>query len=123
VLYDNLVLKDVSGIMKIKDQAVTLDNLKTNIFGGNIIANGSVSTKSAVPTFKMDLGLNSVSIQEAFTKLEMLEKIAPIAGVIQGKLNSKINLGGTLDSKEMTPNLQTMTGDLTAQLLSTTINQ
>lgn len=123
VLYDNLVLKDVSGIMKIKDQAVTLDNLKTSIFGGNIIANGRVSTKSAVPTFKMDLGLNSVSIQETFTKLEMLEKIAPIAGVIQGKLNSKINLGGTLDSKEMTPNLQTMTGDLTAQLLSTTINQ
>lgn len=123
VLYDNLVLKDVSGIMKIKDQAVTLDNLKTSIFGGNIIANGSVSTKSAVPTFKMDLALNSVSIQETFTKLEMLEKIAPIAGVIQGKLNSKINLGGTLDSKEMTPNLQTMTGDLTAQLLSTTINQ
>lgn len=123
VLYDNLVLRDVSGNMTIKDQAVALDNIKTSIFGGAIVANGSVSTKNAVPTFKMDLGLNSVSIQETFTQLEMLEKIAPIAGVIQGKLNSKINLSGTLDSKEMTPDLKTLTGNLTAQLLSTTVNQ
>ena len=123
VLYDNLVLRDVSGKMTIKDQSVVLDNIKTSIFGGAIVANGSVSTKTAVPTFTMDLGLNSVSIQETFTQLEMLEKIAPIAGVIQGKLNSKIRLGGNLDSKEMTPNLQTLTGDLTAQLLSTTVNQ
>ncbi len=123
VLYDNLVLRDVSGKMTIKDQSVVLDNIKTSIFGGVIVANGSVSTKTAVPTFTMDLGLNSVSIQETFTQLEMLEKIAPIAGVIQGKLNSKIKLAGNLDSKEMTPNLQTLTGDLTAQLLSTTVNQ
>lgn len=123
VLYDNLVLRDVSGNMTIKDQAVTLENIKTSVFGGAIVANGTISTKAAVPTFKMDLGLNSVSIQDTFTQLEMLEKIAPIAGVIQGKLNSKINLSGSLDRKEMTPNLQTLTGNLTAQLLSTTINQ
>ena len=123
VLYDNLVLRDVSGKMTIRDQSVILDNIKSSIFGGAIVVNGSVSTKTAVPTFTMDLGLNSVSIQETFTQLEMLEKIAPIAGVIHGKLNSKINLSGNLDSKEMTPNLQTLKGNLTAQLLSTTVNQ
>ena len=123
VLYDNLVLRDVSGKMTIRDQSVILDNIKSSIFGGAIVVNGSVSTKTAVPTFTMDLGLNSVSIQETFTQLEMLEKIAPIAGVIHGKLNSKINLSGNLDSKEMTPNLQTLKGNLSAQLLSTTVNQ
>jgi hypothetical protein len=52
----------------------------------------------------------------------MMKKIAPIAGVINGKLNSKINVSGNLNEKEMTPDLNTLTGDLTGQLLSTTVN-
>jgi hypothetical protein len=123
VLYDNLTLRDVSGKIAIRDQKVTLSNIKSSIFGGLITASGDVSTKGATPTFNMDLGLNSVNIQDTFTQLEMLEKIAPIAGVINGKLNSKIKLSGNLDSKEMTPNLKTITGNMTAQLLSTTINE
>ena len=122
VLYDNLVLKNVSGRMLINDQKVTLQNMKTNIFDGIISLNGSVSTKSAVPIFDMSLGLDKVDIAKTFTQLEMLKKIAPIAGFINGKLNSTINLSGNLDAKAMTPNLQTMTGDLLGQLLSTTIN-
>ncbi|HEU0137840.1 MAG TPA: AsmA-like C-terminal region-containing protein, partial [Flavobacterium sp.] len=123
VLYDNLTLRDVSGKIAIRDQKVTLSNIKSSIFGGLITASGDVSTKGATPTFNMDLGLNSVNIQDTFTQLEMLEKIGPIAGVINGKLNSKIKLSGNLDSKEMTPNLKTITGNMTAQLLSTTINE
>jgi hypothetical protein len=42
--------------------------------------------------------------------------------VINGKLNSKIKVSGNLNAKEMTPDLNSMTGDLAGQLLSTTIN-
>ncbi|RZJ63414.1 MAG: AsmA family protein [Flavobacterium sp.] len=122
VLYDNLVLKNVSGKILIKDQKATLQNVKTNIFGGMIAVTGDVSTKEAVPTFNVDLGLNGVDIQQTFTQLEMLKSIAPIAGVINGKLNSKINVSGKLDAKEMTPVLSTINGDLMGQLLSTTVN-
>lgn len=122
VVYDNLNLKDVSGKIIVKDEAVTLQNIKTSIFNGLITANGNVSTKTAKPTFKMDLGLASVDINQTFTQLDMLQKIAPIADAINGKLNSKINLSGTLDAKEMTPDLTTLSGDLFGQFLSTTIN-
>ncbi|MEL1243625.1 AsmA-like C-terminal region-containing protein [Flavobacterium sp. DGU11] len=122
VVYDNLNLKDVSGKMIIKNEAVTLQDLKTSIFGGLIAANGSVSTKSATPTFDMALSLNSVDITQSFTQLEMLKSIAPIAEVITGKLNSTIKLSGSLDPKEMTPNLNTLSGDLLGQLLSTSVN-
>src|SRR6187431_2346655 len=40
VLYDNLTLKDVSGKMIIKDEKVSLENIKTSIFGGMIGVNG-----------------------------------------------------------------------------------
>ena len=122
VVYDNLNLKNVSGILLVKNETVTLQNVKTNIFNGLITANGSVSTKGKIPTFAMQLGLNGVDIQQSFTQLDMLKNIAPIAGIINGKINSKINLNGNLDAKEMTPDLKSMTGDLFGQLLSTTVN-
>lgn len=122
VVYDNLNLKDVSGKMIIKDEAVKIENLKTNIFGGLIAASGNVSTKGAAPTFAMDLALNSVDITQSFTQLEMLKSIAPIADIISGKLNTTIKFSGSLDPKEMTPNLQTLSGDLMGQLLSTSVN-
>ena len=122
VLYDNLTLKDVSGKLIVRDQAVTLENVKTNIFGGQIGVNGMVSTKEKTPKFNMNLNLNQVNIAETFTQLDMLKKIAPIAGIINGKLNSTIKLSGNLDANEMTPDLKTISGDLLGQLLSTTVN-
>lgn len=122
VLYDNLTLKDVSGKLIIKDEKVTLENVKSSLFGGTIDMNGSVSTKGKIPTFDMNLGLNQVDIAQSFTQLEMLKKIAPIAGIVNGKLNSTIKLKGNLDDKTMSPDLKTLSGDLTGQLLSTSIN-
>lgn len=122
VVYDNLNLKDVSGNMIIRDEAVTLNNLKMGIFGGSIGLTGTVSTKGNTPKFDMDLGLNAVNIAESFTQLDMLKSIAPIAGVINGKVNSTIKLSGNLQN-DMTPNLKTISGDLFGQLLSTTINE
>nr|WP_315219440.1 AsmA-like C-terminal region-containing protein [uncultured Flavobacterium sp.] len=122
VLYDNLKLKDVSGRLLIKDEKATLENFKTSIFGGTIGLNGAVSTKTKVPTFDMSLGFNQVDIAQTFTQLDMMKKIAPIAGIINGKLNSTIKLNGNLDAKELTPDLKSISGDLLGQLLSTTVN-
>ena len=122
VLYDNLTLRDVSGKLIVKDEKVTLENVKTSIFGGTIGVNGAVSTKGKVPVFEMNLNLNQVDIAQSFTQLDMLKKIAPIAGIVNGKLNSTIKLNGNLNATEFTPDLKTITGDLLGQLLSTTVN-
>jgi hypothetical protein len=122
VIYDNLTLKDVSGKLIVKDEKVTMENIKTSIFGGVIGLNGSVSTKGKTPVFDMDLVLNQVDIAQSFKQLEMLKKIAPIAGIINGKLNSTIKLSGNLDENTMSPDLKSLTGDLLGQLLSTTFN-
>jgi hypothetical protein len=122
VLYDNLKLKDVSGKLIIKDEKALLENFKTSIFGGTIGLTGAVSTKAKVPTFDMNLGFNQVDIAQTFTQLDMMKKMAPIAGIINGKLNSTIKLKGNLDAKELTPDLKSISGDLLGQLLSTTVN-
>lgn len=122
VVYDNLTLKNVSGKLTIKDETVALQNVVTSIFGGNIGLEGTVSTQGIKPLFDMNLNLNALDISSAFTQLEMLEKIAPIAGVISGKINSTIKLNGKLDAKELTPDLATLTGDLIGQFLETKVN-
>lgn len=122
VVYDNLNLSNVSGVMTIKDEAIALSKVNMGVFGGTIDLSGVVSTKGkGQPTFNMDLGINAVNIAETFTQVEMLKNIAPIAGVIAGKLNSSIKLSGDL-TKDMTPNLKTLAGDLVGKLISPTIN-
>ncbi|POS01487.1 AsmA-like protein [Flavobacterium croceum DSM 17960] len=122
VLYDNLTLKNVSGKLIVKDQKVTMQNVKTNIFNGAISLNGDVSTKGKTPVFDMDLGLNQVDIAQTCSQLDMMKKIIPIAGIINGKLNSTIKLAGNLNATEMTPDLNTLSGNILGQLLSTTVN-
>ncbi len=70
----------------------------------------------------MNLGLKAVNIAESFTQLDLLKSIAPIAGIVNGKINSTIKLSGDLQ-QDMTPNLKTITGDLLGELLSTTVNE
>jgi hypothetical protein len=123
VIYDNLTLQNVAGTMKIQDQSIVLQNVVTNIFNGSIGFNGLVSTKNEKPNFNMDMKLNAVDIAQTFTQVEMLKKIAPIAGIINGKLNSNIKFSGNLNAKEFTPDLKTLSGDLLGQLLSTSINE
>ena len=122
VLYDNLTLKDVSGKIIVKDQKATLENVKSSIFGGQILVSGDVSTKGKVPVFNMNLGMNAVDISQTFTQLNMMKSIAPIAGAISGKLNSTIKVAGNLDPVAMSPDLKTITGDLIGQLLATKVN-
>lgn len=122
VLYDNLNLKNVSGTVAIKDEAVKLSNLKMDVFGGRLGLNGLVSTKGKVPTFDMNLGLDKVDVGQTFSLMNTLKTIAPIAEVINGKMNSTIQLSGTLN-QSMLPNLNTLTGDLMGKFISGSLNK
>ena len=118
VVYDNINLNNVSGNLLIHDEMIDLQNLKTDVFGGNIGFNGSISTKGKSPNFNMDLNLKALNIGDSFGNLEMLKSIAPIAKTIEGKINSTVKVSGKLNDN-MTPNLQTISGNLLGQLLNT----
>tara|TARA_R110002033_G_scaffold79931_3_gene131110 strand:+ start:161705 stop:164428 length:2724 start_codon:yes stop_codon:yes gene_type:complete len=121
VIYDNLTLRDVSGILIIKDEKATLQNMTSSIFGGKLAFNGEVSTKAAIPVFAMKLGMNNFEIGETFKSLELFKVVAPIASALQGKLNSDIVISGNLND-DFTPNLATITGNVLAEILGTEIN-
>lgn len=121
VIYDNLTLKNVSGNLLIRDQKAILSNMTSSIFDGKLAFNGEVSTKKDTPSFSMNLGMAGFQIGETFKALELFNALAPIAGAIQGKLNSDIQLSGNLND-DFTPNLSTLSGNVLAELLSTQLN-
>jgi len=117
VLYDHFELKNFKGKMTIKDEKVNLENVTSSLLGGNLMLNGSVSTKEATPSFTMNLGMNSFDIASSFEKMDLLKKLIPMAKYIQGKLNTELSFSGDLDS-EFSPNLKTVSGNAFAELLT-----
>ncbi len=121
VHYDNLTLKNVKGTLWLKDEKAILQNVNAGIFNGQIALNGEVNTQKKQPTFAMKLGVKSFDISQSFTSMDLLKSLSPIAGAMNGKLNSDINLSGSLN-KDFTPNLTSVSGKALAQLLTTKIN-
>lgn len=121
VIYDNLTLKDVKGTLRIKDEKAILTNMTSSIFDGKLALNGEVSTKDATPTFAMKLGMESFKIAETFKALEMFRTLAPIAKILQGTLNSDVQISGSLKD-DFTPNLSTISGNILAELMTNQID-
>jgi len=120
VLYDNLTLEDVKGTVVLKDEKATLKDMSSRIFDGNLTINGTVDTQPDTPTFDLDLGVDRFDISQSFNSLELLQNIAPIAKALQGKLNSTFKISGDL-SNDFTPDLNSITGDAFAELLTTKV--
>ena len=121
VLYDNLVLENTRGNLRIVDETASLSNVSSNIFGGDIQLNGVVSTKDAIPNFSMQLELQSIDIANAFKDMELLRNLAPIAQALQGELTTNLDLRGNLND-DLTPQLQTLAGNALAQVLGARVN-
>ena len=119
VIYDNITLSNVTGVLRIKDE--TLSNMNAGMFGGNIAFNGDVSTKNDTPTFNMKLDLNKLGIQETFASVDLFKTIAPIAKMLNGKLTSDISLSGNL-TDDLLPNLLSLSGDLFADIMTEEVN-
>ncbi|TVZ58624.1 AsmA-like protein [Flavobacteriaceae bacterium MAR_2010_105] len=121
VVYDNLNLKDVKGTLAIKDQQASLKGLSSTLFNGILALTGNVSTKTDTPVFDLSIGADGFDIGQSFDKLDLLKSLAPIAKIVQGKLNTTINLSGTLN-EEFTPNLNSINGNAIAQILTASVN-
>jgi hypothetical protein len=121
VIYDNIVLKDVKGNLRIKDEKAVLSNMTSSLFDGKIAFDGEVSTKNETPTFAMKLNMEQLQITETFKALDLFKVLAPVAEVLKGKLSSDIQLSGNL-TDDFTPDLLSLSGDILANLMTQEIS-
>src|SRR5690606_12995682 len=117
----NLKLKNVKGTLIIRDEKATLKNLRSDVFNGQLAINGDVSTKEVTPTFNMKMDISNFDIAESFQGLDLLKALTPIAGILEGKLNTDLSLSGNLND-DLTPVLTSVSGDALAEVLTSGID-
>jgi hypothetical protein len=117
VLYDGLTLRNVSGAAIIRDETLMMNNVRTDIFGGNIGIDGSVSTRGEQPLFNMNLAMADLDIAQSFQGFEMFQQYVPIIQALEGKLNTNIEVSGNL-TDDLSPILTSINGNAFARLLT-----
>ncbi|MFC2127205.1 AsmA-like C-terminal region-containing protein [Bacteroidota bacterium] len=121
VYYDNLVLSNLTGIIRINDQKAIFEKTKANMLGGNISIIGKVDTKPTPSIFDLKLNIKDFDIAESFKSLDLLASMAPFANTIDGKMNTDFNLRGNLDT-DFFPETKSLAGDALANLNVTKVD-
>jgi hypothetical protein len=110
VSYGAVTAANVRGNLRVKDQRVTLEELRMETLRGTVVANGFYETTDpARPTFDMDLRLAAVDIPAAFTALSTVQKFVPVARWAQGAVSGTVGVKGPI-GRDMTPIFSALTG-------------
>lgn len=110
VLYDNLNLQSFAGSVIVKDGILTLKGLNFLTLGGKFNTDMSYNTQNIKdPKFNMDLKIQQLGFKEAFTAFNTVQKLAPVAKNMEGKMDLSIVMAGSLD-KTMSVVYNTLNG-------------
>ena len=108
ILYTNLVLENLSGTVKVKDHAATLQDCVASTLGGQVALTGEYNTADlAKPLFNVDLAMRDMGFTQAYQSFATMKTFAPIMQFINGKFNTTLSMKGVL-GKDMTPDFNSL---------------
>lgn len=111
VIYDNLSLMDLNGILTLNDGILGFRNTTMNALGGRLAMDGSYNSQDITsPSFDITFDVASLSIQEAFKSFNTVRAFAPIAQHVTGDFTTKFALSGML-GQDMMPILSSLDGN------------
>lgn len=110
VLFDNMKLKNVNGLLVVKNSKVDMQNLSLNTMGGDVVVNGYYYTPvDAQPVFNGGFKLSNIGFAQAYEELNVVRNLAPIFSGLTGDFSGNVNIDAKLDDT-MSPVLSTLTG-------------
>lgn len=110
ILYDNMIMTDVNGLLTVKDEGVTMKHFQISILQGLVTLNGTYETTNPVrPTVNFDLDIKDFDIPQTFETFNTVQKLAPITESCVGKFSTSLKFVAELD-EHMNPDLNTLTG-------------
>jgi hypothetical protein len=116
VVYDNFNLKNAVGKMSIKDQKVSLKQIQADLFGGQVLVDGSVSTKETRPNFGLNLKLQQIDIGTSLEQIEMFQSFTPILKSLVGVFSTEFDFSGDM-TNSLTPILSTLDGSALTKII------
>jgi len=110
VTYSGIVLKNISGNIKMKEEVASLENLTMNAMGGTIGLKGNYDTKEHhKPHVDFGYNLKDIDIKELAENFLTIEKLAPIAKYATGKISTTFDMKSDLKAS-MEPIYSSLSG-------------
>ncbi|MCW5907459.1 MAG: AsmA family protein [Chitinophagales bacterium] len=111
ILYENIVLENVKGQVKVKDEVIYLNNLFANVLGGSATISAAYDTKQKDhPDVSFTYDIKNFDIQQTYKTVGLSEKMAPVIKHIQGNFSSDLKGSGKLNP-DMSVDYNSLTGD------------
>jgi len=110
ILYDNMEMTDVGGLLVVRDETVSMQDLKVHMLEGTVTINGDYGTKNPKkPEVNFDLDISDFDIPQTFKTFNTVQKLAPITENCVGVFSTNLKFVTTLD-ENMEPDLNSLTG-------------
>lgn len=110
LLYDNIQISNITGVIEILNNAAYLNNLKMSLLDGTIIMNGEYNTLDLEsPFMEFGLDVNNIDIQQTAVTFATVDKFVPVAKSARGKVTAGIEFTSFLQD-DMTPEMNSIVG-------------
>ncbi|MCS6918084.1 MAG: AsmA-like C-terminal region-containing protein [Chitinophagales bacterium] len=110
ILYEYMELRQVNGMLAVRDGALELQRLAFNTLGGSVQMSGSYSTRQPEePAFSYSLKLENLDLVQTVNAVDAAARLAPIARHASGRFSSDLAVSGRLDQR-MQPVLMSLSG-------------
>jgi uncharacterized protein involved in outer membrane biogenesis len=110
LLYNNLQLQDLRGVLIAKNGMLDMKNLGFKLLDGSVVMNGSYDTRdSNKPAFNYQLDVQNLSIPQAYSSFSTVQVFAPMAKMMNGDFSTNFSVSGDL-TNSLTPVYQSMQG-------------
>lgn len=120
LLYDNLEIEGVNGVVTVQNGTASLENLMMDLLGGSLALSGSYNSTPPLPMVDMNFKINNFGFKESYDKLVSIRQLAPIMKYSSGTYSTGFSFSSKLNS-DMTPEYSTVeaSGSLNTQNLET----
>lgn len=116
MLYGKMNIKNIAGSMTVKEEKITLNNVRAELLGGLAKMYAIYSTVGQTKPFTVvHYDIESFDINQVYNYMESAPKLAPIMKYMTGKLSSSSNLTMNL-LPDLSPDLNTLNGDFTVSI-------
>ncbi len=124
VLYDKLDITNMIGEIIVRNARVSMTNLKMNLLDGSMMMSGYYDTKNkAKPQINYNMNISEFDIQKTAAAFVSIEKLVPIAKSATGKFSTTLNNFEGILKPDMSPDMNTLSGNGTLKTKSVVINE
>ncbi len=108
--YEKITARNIKGHLIVHNGILSIKDAAMNVLGGLISLNADYDTRDSLkPVMKAAFGIQSIGIKDAFDTFNSVQKLAPAAQGIDGRINLSLNYESLL-GKNMMPVINSITG-------------